>query len=70
MTMGYLKGKSAVRIHRGAAENERNVVWSDVLGTGLLCEHSEFRRVPDTSIYQNIKEQEKLQKKQLEFDFD
>jgi hypothetical protein len=52
MTMGYLKGKSAVHIHRGAAEDERNVVWSDVLGTGLMCEYSGFRRAPDTSIYQ------------------
>jgi hypothetical protein len=35
-----------------AVDNEGDVVRSNVLDTGLLCEHSGFRRAPDTSIYQ------------------
>ena len=39
MTVGYLKGKSAVRIHRELMTNERNLVWASVLVTRILREH-------------------------------
>ena len=51
MTMGYLKGKSAVRIHRELLKT-KGTLFADILGTRLLCEHSRFRRAPDTSIHQ------------------
>ena len=35
MTIGYLKGESATRIHR-ELENERDVVRPEFLGTGVL----------------------------------
>ena len=67
MIMGYLKGKSAVRIHRELLRTKgtlfRRTFWARgycVSTVGL----------DERQIRQYIKEQEKLQKKQLEFDFD
>ena len=48
MTMGYLKGKSAVCIYRELLKTKGTLFGR----TGLLCKHSGFRRASDTSIYQ------------------
>ncbi len=67
MTMCYLKGKSAVRIHRELLKTKGTLfgrtfwAWGYCVSTVGLDEHQ---------IRQYIKEQEKIQKQQLEFDFD
>ena len=67
MTIGYLKGKSAVRIHRELLKTKGTLFgrafWARgyCVSTVGLDEHQ---------IRQYIKEQEEIQKKQLSFDFD
>ena len=39
MTIGFLKGKSAVRVHRELLKSERNLIWPSVLVPRLLRQY-------------------------------
>jgi putative transposase len=51
MTIGYLKGKSATRIHRELLHTIRDAVRPELLGTGLRREHRRSGRSPDPTIH-------------------
>ncbi len=67
MTMGYLKGKSAVRIHRELLKTKGTLFGRTFWARGYCVSTV---GLDEQQIRQYIKEQEKLQKQQLEFDFD
>ena len=67
MTMGYLKGKSAVRIHRELLKTKGTLFGRRFCARGYCVSTV---GLDEQQIRQYIKEQEKLQKQQLEFDFD
>ena len=67
MTMGYLKGKSAVRIHRELLKTKGTLFGRTFWARGYCVSTV---GLDERQIRQYIKEQEELQKKQLEFDFD
>ena len=67
MTMGYLKGKSAVRIHRQLLKTKGTLFGRKFWAIGYCVSTV---GLDEQQIRQYIKEQEKLQKQQLEFDFD
>ena len=67
MTMGYLKGKSAVRIHREVLKTKGTLFGRTFWARGYCVSTV---GLDEQQIRQYIKEQEKLQKQQLEFDFD
>ena len=66
MTMGYLKGKSAVRIHRELLRTKGTLFGRTFWARGYCVSTV---GLDERQIRQYIKEQEELQKKQLEFDF-
>ena len=67
MTMGYLKAKSAVRIHRELLKTKGTLFGRRFWARGYCVSTV---GLDEQQIRQYIKEQEKLQKQQLEFDFD
>ncbi len=67
MAMGYLKGKSAVRIHRELLKTKGTLFGRTFWARGYCVSTV---GLDEQQIRQYIKEQEKLQKQQLEFDFD
>jgi putative transposase len=67
MTMGYLKGKSAVRIHRELLKTKGTLFGRTFWARGFCVSTV---GLDERQIRQYIKEQEELQKKRLEFDFD
>ena len=67
MTMGYLKGKSAIRIHRELLKTKGTLFGRTFWARGYCVSTV---GLDEQQIRQYIKEQEKLQKQQLEFDFD
>jgi len=67
MTMGYLKGKSAVRIHRELLKTKGTLFGRTFWARGYCVSTVGLE---EHQIRQYIKEQEGLQKKQLEFDLD
>ncbi len=67
MTMGYLKGKSAVRIHRELFKTKGTLFGRTFWARGYCVSTV---GLDEHQIRQYIKEQEKLQKQQLEFGFD
>ena len=67
MTMGYLKGKSVVRIHRELLKTKGTLFGRTFWARGYCVSTV---GLDEHQIRQYIKEQEELQKKQLSFDFD
>ena len=67
MTMGYLKGKSAVRIHRELLKTKGTLFGRTFWARGYCVSTV---GLDEQQMRQYIKEQEKLQKQQLEFDID
>jgi len=67
MTMGYLKGKSAVRIHRELLKTKGTLFGRTFWARGYCVSTV---GLDEQQIRQYIKEQENLQKQQLEFNFD
>ena len=67
MTMGYLKGKSAVSIHRELLKTKGTLFGRTFWARGYCVSTV---GLDEHQIRQYIKQQEKLQKQQLEFDFD
>ena len=67
MTMGYLKGKSAIRVHRELLKTKGTLFGRTFWARGYCVSTV---GLDEHQIRQYIKEQEKLQKQQLEFDFD
>ena len=67
MTMGYLKGKSVVRIHRELLKTKRILFGRTFWARGYCVSTI---GLDARQIRQYIKEQAELQKKQLEFYFD
>ena len=63
---GYLKGKSAVRIHRELLKTKGTLFGRTFWARGYCVSTV---GLDERQIRQYIKEQEELQKKQLEFDF-
>ena len=67
MAVGYLKGKSAVRIHRNLLRTQGTLFGRSFWAKGYFVSTV---GIDEVQIRQYIKEQEKLQKDQIEFDFD
>jgi putative transposase len=66
MTIGYLKAKSAIRIHRGLMKMRGTLFGRSFWSGGYFVSTV---GLDEAKIYQYIKEQEKLQKDQIEFEF-
>ena len=67
MAIGYLKGKSAIRIHRQLLKTKGTLFGRSFWARGYFVTTV---GIDELQIRQYIKEQEKLQKDQIEFDFD
>lgn len=67
MAIGYLKGKSAIRIHRHVLKTKGTLFGRSFRARGYFVSTV---GIDEVQIRQYIKEQEKLQKDQIEFDFD
>jgi putative transposase len=66
MTVGYLKAKSAIRIHRGLMKMRGTLFGRSFWSRGYFVSTV---GLDEAEIRQYIKEQEKLQKDQIEFEF-
>jgi putative transposase len=51
VTIGYLKGKSATRIHRELLKTKGTLVRPEFLGPGVLCEYRRSGRRPDPTVH-------------------
>ena len=51
MVIGYLKGKSATRIHREYVAHERNAARPEFLGPGVLLEHRRAGRGENPALH-------------------
>ncbi len=51
MTMGYLKGKSAIRIHREVLRTKGTLFGREFLGTRLLREYGRIERGADPAVH-------------------
>ena len=67
MAIGFLKGKSAIRIHRDLLKTKGTLFGWTFWARGYCVSTVGLN---EQQIRQYIKEQEKLHKQQLEFDFD
>ena len=67
MTIGYLKAKSAIRIHRQVLRTQGTLFGRSFWARGYFVSTV---GIDEGQIRQYIKEQEDLQKSQLELDFD
>ena len=67
MTIGYLKAKSAIRIHRQFLRIQGSLFGRSFWACGYFVSTV---GIDEAEIRQYIKEQEKLQKEQIELDFD
>ena len=67
MTIGYLKGKSAVRIHRSVLKSKGTLFGRKFWARGYCVSTV---GLDEAQIRQYIKEQEAIQQSQLDLDFD
>jgi putative transposase len=67
MTIGYLKAKSAIRIHRGLMKMKGTLFGRSFWSRGYFVSTV---GLDEAEIRQYIIEKEKLEKDQIEFDFD
>jgi len=67
MAIGYLKGKSAIRIHRQLLKTKGTLFGRSFWARGYFVSTV---GVDEGEIRQYIKKQEELQKEQIELDFD
>lgn len=67
MTIGYLKANSAIRIHRQLLRTQGSLFGRSFWARGYFVSTV---GIDEIEIRQYIKEQEELQKEQIELDFD
>ena len=67
VAIGYLKGKSTIRIHRQLVKTKGTLFGRSFWARGYFVSTV---GIDEVQIQQYIKEQEQLQKDQIEFDFD
>ena len=67
MTIAYVKGRSEIRIHRQLLKTKGTLFGRSFWARGYFVSTV---GIDEVQIRQYIKEQEQLQKDQIEFDFD
>jgi putative transposase len=67
MTIGYLKAKSAIRIHRQLLRTQGSLFGRSFWARGYFVS---IAGIDEAEIRQYIKQQEELQKEQIELDSD